>query len=304
MRLSPRKSFELWQEEVKYKSLPWRKSELNAASGFAYALQKHINLQYVQRQEEQYRKLNEELLAANKELSNINWISTHDLREPLRKIRIFASKILEQGHPGLDPDVRNSVERMQAAALKMQQLIEDIFSYAQTSSMEQVFSSLDLEAAWTHTLQELAQDIDARGAQITADPLPVIRAIPFQARQLLVNLLSNALKFAREGVRPEIHLSCSVVSGSVAGSDKLSRDASCYQLILSDNGVGFEPKYATRIFEVFQRLHPSHTFRGTGIGLAICKKIMENHHGLISAEGVPGAGARFYLYFPVGDVKA
>ncbi len=138
-RLSPRKSFELWLEEVKNKSLKWRVSEINSSSSFAYALQKHINLRYVKNQENKNRLLNDELKAANKELANLNWISTHDLKEPLRKIQIFASKVLDRENPDLSAQVKDSVERMRFAAEKMQVLIEDILSYSKTGNMEKVF---------------------------------------------------------------------------------------------------------------------------------------------------------------------
>lgn len=144
MRLSPRKSFGLWMEEVRNKSDEWRKSELNAASGFAYALQKHINFKYVKSQEKKHRLLNDELKAANKELANLNWISTHDLKEPLRKIQIFASKVLDREDPDLSYQVKDSVERMRFAAEKMQVLIEDILTYSKTGNTEKVYERIDL----------------------------------------------------------------------------------------------------------------------------------------------------------------
>jgi chemotaxis family two-component system sensor kinase Cph1 len=295
-RLTPRKSFELWMEVVKNKSIEWRKSELNGASSFAHALQKHINLNEVSRQEEKYRALNEDLKAANKELANLNWISTHDLKEPLRKIQIFASKILASD---ISDNVKDSVERMSFAARRMQRLIEDILNYSKAGNMEKIFVETDLEQVLREVLLDLHEAISETGAVITSEPMPVMLAIPFQLSQLFVNLIGNSLKFINSGSVPNIHISVSEVHGFDFPRTNLSPERSYHKIDFTDNGIGFEEEYNGRIFDVFQRLHPSNKYPGTGIGLAICRKIVENHKGTIIADSMPGKGSVFSIFLPI-----
>lgn len=295
-RLTPRKSFELWMEEVKNKSKEWRKSEISGASSFAHALQKHINFHEVRRQEEKYRALNEDLKAANNELANLNWISTHDLKEPLRKIQIFASKILDSE---ISDNVKNSVERMSFAANRMQRLIEDILNYSKAGNMEKIFVETDLEQVLKDVLADLQELISESNAQVTYDPLPVMLAIPFQLSQLFVNLIGNSLKFIKTGSTPHIHISTSEIHGSDSPLTNLSPERSYYKIDFTDNGIGFEEAFYSRIFDVFQRLHPQSTYPGTGIGLAICRKIVENHKGTIVASSTPGEGSIFSIFLPV-----
>lgn len=177
-RLSPRKSFERWMEIVKDKSSPWRKSEVNAASSFSYALQKHINYRVIRAQEDQNRSLNEELRLANRELANLNWISTHDLKEPLRKIQIFASKVLDREDPDLSAQVKDSVERMRFAAEKMQLLIEDILTYSKAGSMEKVFVPTDLNEVLQNVLSELRDNIEEKRPQSGPTSCPASKLFP------------------------------------------------------------------------------------------------------------------------------
>jgi two-component system, chemotaxis family, sensor kinase Cph1 len=298
-RLSPRKSFELWMEEVKNRSEQWRKSEINAASNFSYALQKHINFHLIRTQESKNRILNEELRLANRELANLNWISTHDLKEPLRKIQIFASKVLDREDPDLSAQVKDSVERMRIAAEKMQLLIEDIMTYSKTGTMERIFEKVNLSLVIADIVNELKDTIQEKQATITPVDLPVISAIPFQVRQLFINLLSNALKFTKPGTPPVVTITCEIVAGGQINSEPILAEKLFYKISIADNGIGFEVEYTERIFDVFQRLHPAHKYPGTGIGLAICKKIMESHGGFIDAEAELGAGAVFNVYFPL-----
>ncbi|SDG86567.1 Bacteriophytochrome (light-regulated signal transduction histidine kinase) [Dyadobacter soli] len=298
VRLSPRKSFELWMEIVKDKSAPWRKSEINAASSFSYALQKHINYRVIRTQEDQNRTLNEELRLANKELSNLNWISTHDLKEPLRKIQIFASKVLDREDPDLSVQVKDSVERMRFAAEKMQLLIEDILAYSKAGTMEKTFLLTDLNDVMRNVVSELQDTIDEKGATLHADKLPTLEIIPFQVHQLFVNLISNALKFIKTDERPDIRITTDVVDAADIPAEKTALGR-YHAIAFHDNGIGFEAEYENRIFDIFQRLHPAHKYPGTGIGLAICKKIMENHAGFIGARSVFGEGSVFTIYFPV-----
>lgn len=298
VRLSPRKSFELWKEIVKDKSLPWKKSEINAASSFSYALQKHVNFQVIRAQEDKNRILNEELQVANKELANLNWISTHDLKEPLRKIQMFASKVLDREDPDLSAQVKDSVERMRFAAEKMQLLIEDILTYSKAGSMEKVFKYTDLNLILSNVRAELQETIDEKKAVIHAATLPSLRIIPFQVHQLFINLISNAIKFVGPETQPEVRITVETTSGEDIRADKAIAGKTYHHIIFADNGIGFDEEYRERIFDVFQRLHPAHKYPGTGIGLAICKKIMENHQGFIMADSEPGKGSAFSIFFP------
>ncbi|MCF0073660.1 ATP-binding protein [Dyadobacter sp. CY261] len=299
VRLSPRKSFELWMEIVKNKSLAWRKSEVNAASSFSYALQKHINYQIIRTQEDKNRALNEKLRLANKELANLNWISTHDLKEPLRKIQIFASKVLDREDPDLSMQVKDSVERMRLAAEKMQLLIEDILTYSKAGSMEQVFAMTDLNEVLRNALAELQDDIDEKRAIIRTEDLPALEIIPFQMHQLFINLIGNALKFVKHGEQPQVSITVSMVDGANIPQANAPSGWQYHAIAFLDNGIGFEKEYEHRIFDIFQRLNPAHKYPGTGIGLAICKKIMENHQGFIGATSVPDEGSVFTIYFPL-----
>ncbi|SKB98400.1 ATP-binding protein [Dyadobacter psychrophilus] len=298
LRLSPRKSFELWMQVVKDEGAPWRKSEINAASGFSYALQKHINYRVIQTQEDANRALNEELKTANQELANLNWISTHDLKEPLRKIQIFASKVLDREDPDLSAQVKDSVGRMRLAAEKMQNLIEDILAYSKAGNMEKVFEEIDLNIILKNVLRELQDNIEERHVTIHAQELPTLRVIPFQIHQLFLNLISNAIKFTDPDTAPDIDIKVNIVDGS-AINEIISPLQKFYGISFKDNGIGFDAEYETRIFDVFQRLHPAHKYPGTGIGLAICKKIAENHKGLITARSESGNGSTFTLFLPV-----
>ena len=299
VRLSPRKSFELWKEIVKDRSAEWRKSELNAASSFAYALQKYLNLHLARKQEDRYRIINEELKAANKELANINWISTHDLKEPLRKIQIFASKVLDREDPDLSVKVKDSVERMRYAAEKMQLLIEDILNYSKTANVAKVFETTDLNDILQQVITDLKDTIEEKDAQVIWDTLPEIPAIRFQIKQLFVNLISNSLKFAREGSKPVIRITSEVIRSEHVPGNRIIKHSDYHRISFADNGIGFGNEYSERIFEVFQRLHPHHKYPGTGIGLAICKKIVENHHGIITSSAEENEGAVFTIFLPI-----
>lgn len=292
--LSPRKSFELWKQTVKMHSAEWRKPELNAAATFANALHKQLHFYYLTRQENKYRTLSEKLQVANDELANINWISTHDLKEPLRKIRIFASRILADE---VTDTVRDSVTRMQNAAMRMQHLIEDILSYSQVSNMQSAFTKVDLDKVLAEIKIELSEEIEARHALINVHKLCVVSGIPFQLHQLFTNIISNALKFAKANENSVINISCDEVKG-IEHTD-LNPTGDYYKISVSDNGIGFNEQYNEHIFQVFQRLNAPSAYSGTGVGLAICKKIAENHQGAIEAIGKEGSGATFNIYLPV-----
>lgn len=248
----------------------------------------------VQERTKDLQQANQELKRMNEELASFAYVSSHDLQEPLRKIQTFANRIEEK--EVLSDMGKDYFRRMQDAAQRMHLLIEDLLAYSRTSTTEKVFEDTNLEELLAGVKQDLDQSIREKQATVSNDPLPEMRIIPFQFRQLFTNIISNALKFSKQDVSPLIHISC----GETTGADipGLERERNYFHLMVKDNGIGFSQEYNTRIFEVFQRLHGKHEYKGTGIGLAICKKIMENHQGSISAVGEPGVGATFHIYVP------
>lgn len=241
---------------------------------------------------------NKQLASINAELASFSYVASHDLQEPLRKIQSFASRILTTEKDRLSEVGQDAFRRMQSAASRMQQLIEDLLTYSRTNTQAGEFATTDLHKILYEAEQEVSEAVQATGALIESDPLPTARVVAFQFRQLLANLLSNALKYQRPGVVPHIRITCTTVPGedvpepSAAGKEY-------FKIRVADNGIGFEQQYAERIFELFQRLHGRSEYQGTGIGLAICRKIMQNHQGYLLAEGHSGKGATFTIYLPV-----
>jgi light-regulated signal transduction histidine kinase (bacteriophytochrome) len=296
--VQPRQSFDTWKELVRYQGSEWKKPETDAAHSIGAAIQRRLHLSDLKEEESRYRSLNVKLKKANEELANMNWISTHDLKEPLRKIQIYASVILEKEGELIPQAVRSNVTRMQASAAKMQMLIDDLLAYSKVVNEESRFVDVDMNTVLEEVKEELADDVKEKSAVIIWSRLPVMKAIPFQIKQLFINLVSNALKFSRTGVQPVIKIECTEVEGS-ALIDTLENTALSYcKIIVSDNGIGFNPAYKKDILRIFQRLH-SHQYAGTGVGLAICKKIAEAHNGLIEADGEEGVGAVFTVYLPL-----
>lgn len=282
--LTPRKSFELWQEKVKHTSTEWMLPELNVTVKLAHILQRQFHSMYLEEEERRYLELNENLKKANAELANINWIGTHDLKEPLRKIQVFASRILRDGSE-VSPEVFDIVTRMKKSATRMQSLITDIIEYSKVNTEDgpRFFENVDLNVILREVTSELDDEINETGAEVVIDKMPVISAMRFQVVQLFVNLLDNALKFAPKNSKPVVRVS-------------YNKDRDFCKITISDNGIGFDNAHRDKIFEVFHRIN-GNEYPGTGIGLAICKKIMENHGGKITANGSV-RGATFELSFP------
>ena len=288
-RLTPRKSFELWQEKVKNKSIEWKTPELNAAAKLAHLLQGQFYSMYLEEEERRYIQLTNSLKKANEELANLNWIGTHDLKEPLRKIQIFASRIL-RAEDQASPMILDFVARMQKSATRMQQLIADLLEYSKlnASNPRDAFKEVNLNEIVQNVARQFETEGEETKATIKVSNLPTIKGIAFQLTQLFVNLIDNSLKFTKKDHTPEIVIKADSVN---------IEDIPYSKITVSDNGIGFNNAHREKIFDVFQRLH-SDAFQGTGIGLAICKKVMENHHGKIAAIGSTN-GAIFELYFPM-----
>lgn len=241
---------------------------------------------------------NNELISMNKELESFAYISSHDLQEPLRKIQTFASILIKQELPNLSKSGLELFNRMQNAAERMQVLINDLLAYSRTASAERLYQGTDLNTIVDEVKDDLKEDINQRHAIIETINLEEIDIIPFQFRQLLLNLVSNALKFAAPGRTPYIIIKSEQGKGAIWNIPKLDENETYFHISVSDNGIGFETAYSEKIFELFKRLHGRTEYKGTGIGLAIVKKIVENHNGFITAKGEINAGATFDIYLP------
>jgi signal transduction histidine kinase len=221
-----------------------------------------------------------ELQRSNADLDHFASIASHDLQEPLRKVRTFTERIRETEADGLSERGLEYLQRANASAARMQRLIEDLLVYSRVSTQGRTFAAVDLGQIANDVVEDLEEAVRQSGAVIRVGQLPTISADPTQMRQLLQNLISNAVKFRREGVTPEVDISASPDDGWV-------------KLVVKDNGIGFDPQYAQRIFRVFERLHGRGDYEGTGIGLALCRKIAERHGGTVSAHSVVGEGSVF-----------
>jgi light-regulated signal transduction histidine kinase (bacteriophytochrome) len=293
--LSPRKSFQLYQQIVKCRSHEWTKTEQTAASTFSYSLQKFITLILLTEEEARQRELTKQLRESNLELENISWISTHDLKEPLRKIQLFSSRLMDLDK-SISPDVISTLQKMNASASKMQRLITDITNYSKIRHSDKSLETIDLQELIDKLTRELQEEIEEKNATIDTKGLSTITGIPIIINQLFSNLIGNALKFSKEGIPGRITIT---QSEEPVLSPEPDDNRLYTKITIADNGIGFENEFNDRIFKIFTRLHTADKYQGTGIGLALCKKIMQLHSGHIYAEGAKNQGATFSLYFPV-----
>ncbi len=242
---------------------------------------------------------NTELEHMNKELQSFAYISSHDLQEPLRKIQTFASQIIEKEFDNLSDSGKDKFQRMQNAAKRMQTLIHDLLSYSRTNIQERIFEKTNLSKIIEEVKEDLREELEQKNAVIESNEIADVSIIPFQFRQLLYNLVSNSIKFSKPDVTPIIKIESKIAKGSDLEEKNLDKEKIYCHIKVSDNGIGFESQYSKKIFDVFQRLHGRDHYNGTGIGLAIVKKIVENHNGIISAKGEQNKGAAFDIYIPL-----
>ena len=235
----------------------------------------------------------------NKELESFAYISSHDLQEPLRKIQTFASLIIEREETNLSDYGKDLFHRMQAAAKRMQTLIRDLLAYSRTNTTELTFETTDLNKVIAEVKEELKEELEEKYAVIETTQLCEAIIIPFQFRQLLHNLIGNSLKFSKPNQLPIIQITSEIATGLKLKNENLSPQNKYCHITISDNGIGFDDQYNKKIFEVFQRLHDKNEYNGTGIGLSIVKKIVDNHKGIVTAKGQPNGGATFEIYIPV-----
>ncbi len=234
---------------------------------------------------------NAALERSNRELQEFAFIASHDLREPLRKIISFSKLLLSKDYGEFTPEGREFSGYVVSAAERMRELLDSLLSYSRVASKGKNFQPTDLDQVLEDVLSDLQLAIEETGAEIQASPLTTIECDASQIRQLIQNIIANSLKYRVKGNVPVVN-----VSGRVIQDDIL-------QVCIKDNGIGFDPRYSEQIFEVFKRLHGRETYSGTGMGLAICRKIVERHQGAIRAEGDPGKGASIYFELPIHQTE-
>lgn len=247
--------------------------------------------------QQQLERVNRDLVNANDNLRQFAYVASHDLQEPLRKIVAFGDMLQEQFSPQLGEVGRDIIGRIQSATGRMSTLIKDVLAYSRISTHREPFQPVSLNQLLADVCQELQTGFRETGGRIDVDPLPAVQGDRSQLGHLFANLLANALKFRADGQPALVAVTCRTVRGT-AGPAELNPATVYHEISLTDTGIGFDSKYADIIFQVFQRLHPRHRYGGTGVGLAICKRIAENHRGAITATSLPGNGATFRVYLP------
>jgi two-component system, chemotaxis family, CheB/CheR fusion protein len=244
----------------------------------------------------QLQELNEELERSNKELENFAYIASHDLQEPLRKIRAFGDLLKKKFTGDLSDQGKEYINRMQHASYRMQKLIDDLLSYSRVSRNPQLSETVDLTELAKEVVDDLEETIKNTHATVRINVLPTINGDRRQLKQLFQNLISNGIKFHKKNENPVVEIKPRWRDEKTDSLHK--KNGRSLELIFSDNGIGFDEKYHDKIFTIFQRLHGRIEYEGTGIGLAICKKIVENHNGTIYAKSEPGVGTEFIVVLP------
>ncbi|MBV4357578.1 PAS domain S-box protein [Pinibacter aurantiacus] len=240
-------------------------------------------------------RMNEHLLKSNENLAQFAYIASHDLQEPLRKIQTFIDIIEKNGR--LDPVPANYFHRIKSSAERMSSLVESILEYSRIDRQETQFVKTDLNLILREVIEDYETLINTTGTQIQSQQLPVIMGLPSQLRQLFANLISNAIKFCE--TTPSINIGARfLLNDQLPDGVPVLDSEHVLEISFTDNGIGFAQQYAEKIFQIFQRLHSKSTYKGTGIGLALCKKIIENHQGFIYAYGEPDKGSTFVILLP------
>ena len=255
------------------------------------------------RAEETLARKAAELARSNGELEQFAYVASHDLQEPLRKIRAFGDRLKAKMDEGDVGEGREYLERMQSAAARMQTLINDLLTFSRVISTTEAFVPLDLAAVTREVLGDLEVRIEQTKAKIEVGDLPTIDADPMQMRQLLQNVIGNALKFQAPKAAPVVKITAEIVRAPFSNAAEPTADDEVCLLSVQDNGIGFEEKYMDKIFAMFGRLHGRSEYEGTGVGLAVCRRITDRHSGTITAKSKPGEGATFIIRLPVRQRK-
>lgn len=246
-------------------------------------------------------KANQDLKRSNANLEEFAYAASHDMKEPIRKIHFFADRLKEHLAEKMDDNDKRLFERMEHASRRMGALIDDLLLYSHITKSTSIRENVDLNQKISTVLEDLELQIEENKAIVKVGKLPVINGFRRQLQQLFQNLIGNALKYGKPGVPPEVSITCSRVNGKETGMELNAEaaDKDYYLLEIRDNGIGFEQRYAEKIFNVFTRLHGKAEYKGTGVGLSIVRKVMDNHNGFITAESIPDKGSVFKVYFPV-----
>ncbi len=271
------------------------------------AINKSLEIEIKERKssEEKVKQLNRQLLeniasleSANKDLDRFAFMASHDLQEPLRKIRMFSDRLFLRYKEVLDEDGRTNINRIQKAAERMQALITDILTFSKISVDKPAFIESDLNGLINDIVSEMEDELKEKQARVIIDKLPSLYVNPSLMKPLFHNLIGNAVKYRKKDVEPVVRITCDI-TGSVNGRLNSDSPNKYCRIFIEDNGIGFDQKYAEEIFGMFKRLHHNTEFEGTGIGLALCKKIVEQHKGYISARSKINEGSTFIVSLPL-----
>lgn len=242
---------------------------------------------------------NTDLEATNQELDRFAYVASHDLQEPLRKIQVFTDRLTSNANLELPAEVQAYIQKIGKASKRMQQLVNDLLRFSRHAHDEYDYEETDLNELLKEVLSDFEMEIQKKKVKISVSELPVIYAMPSMIRQLFQNIISNSIKFCKTGCVPEIDISTEMVKGlSITGINHKYSEHTFYNIYIRDNGIGFDSKFTEEIFEVFKRLHTYNEFEGTGIGLSICKKIVEKHKGFITAQSKINEGSTFIISLP------
>jgi two-component system CheB/CheR fusion protein len=262
--------------------------------------------QKVKERTEELQRINTELEESNNELLQFASIASHDLKEPLRKIIMFSNLVKDRHNEALPGGAREYINKIISSSTRMGVLVNDLLSFTKLSVQHNKFQRVELNTIISEVLSDLELTIREKKAVIDMGDLPAAEIIPVEMRQVFQNIISNALKFTRENVPPRIEISGTRVS-ELSFTDSFDKEGAYVRIAIRDNGIGFGNEYAEKIFTIFQRLHNQSKYDGTGIGLAIARKIISKHNGIITAMAKPGEGACFVIVLPLvqaEDVKA
>jgi len=253
---------------------------------------------------EDLERANAALEKSNSELEQYAYVASHDLQEPLRKIRTYSGILSDSLKGKADTASLATLEKVIKSATRMSNLIYDLLNFSRLLNPEKQFAPTDLNKIFQDIISDFELVIQQKQATITVDALPLIDAVPLQMNQLFYNLVNNALKFSRENVPPVVTITAEMVTrGKIGRDNNADRSIECVEITITDNGIGFSQQYAEQIFEVFKRLHTKQAYQGSGIGLALCRRIVLNHQGDIYAEGKENGGSVFHVILPVKQPK-
>lgn len=266
-------------------------------------LARHKIEEIVNERTQELEQANNSLQKSNAELAQFAYIASHDLQEPLRKISVFTQMLEAKIGGSIDSKSADYLNKIKTSSLKMQALIRDVLAFSQLAKENEIFTATNLNLVLDDIVNDYELLIEQKEASIHYKNLPVIEAIPLQMSQLFNNLVSNSLKFARTDRKPVITIAATMLSDEEKTKNGFEPLQEYYHIRFTDNGIGFKPEYATKIFNIFQRLHGKSEYEGTGIGLAMCKKIALNHGGRLDAEGSSEDGAVFNVYLPAKQIQ-